>query len=167
VAVTVSHRIGSRSPWLGRSDRCVASAPHGGDVGVLSTVADMRLLHTSDWHIGRTFHGVDLLAEQEWVLDHLVELVATERIDVVVVAGDVYDRAVPSAQAVRVATRVMRNLRESGAQLVITPGNHDSASRLGAFAEFAAAGGLHLRTTIAGLDEPVVLADEHGPVALY
>jgi len=134
---------------------------------VLSTVADMRLLHTSDWHIGRTFHGVDLLAEQEWVLDHLVELVATERIDVVVVAGDVYDRAVPSAQAVRVATRVMRNLRESGAQLVITPGNHDSASRLGAFAEFAAAGGLHLRTTIAGLDEPVVLADEHGPVALY
>src|SRR5699024_6080495 len=89
VAVTVSHRIGSRSPWLGRSDRCVASAPHGGEVGVLSTVADMRLLHTSDWHIGRTFHGVDLLAEQEWVLDHLVELVATERIDVVVVAGDV------------------------------------------------------------------------------
>src|SRR5699024_8647634 len=103
----------------------------------------------------------------EWVLDHLVELVTTERIDVVVVAGDVYDRAVPSARAVRVATRVMRDLRDAGAQLVITPGNHDSASRLGAFAEFAAAGGLHLRTTIAGLDEPVVLTDEHGPVALY
>src|SRR5699024_12273839 len=96
-----------------------------------------------------------------------VALVATVRSDVGVAAGDGYDRAVPSAQAVRVAPRVMRNLRESGAQLVITPGNHDSASRLGAFAEFAAAGGLHLRTTIAGLDEPVVLADELGPVALY
>lgn len=127
----------------------------------------MKLLHTSDWHIGRTFHGADLLAEQEAVLGYLADLVAGEAIDAVLVSGDIYDRAVPSAEAVRVATAALARLRAAGAQLIITPGNHDSATRLGAFAEFAAAGGLHLRATIGGLAEPVVLADEHGPVALY
>ncbi|WP_370944533.1 exonuclease SbcCD subunit D [Amycolatopsis sp. cg5] len=127
----------------------------------------MRLLHTSDWHLGRTFHGADLLAEQQAVLEHLAEVVADERVDVVLVAGDVYDRAVPSAEAVRVAAQALARLHEAGAHIVLTPGNHDSAARLGAFAEFAKAGGLHLCSTIAGLSEPVLLQDEHGPVALY
>ncbi|OQO92428.1 exonuclease SbcCD subunit D [Saccharomonospora piscinae] len=127
----------------------------------------MRLLHTSDWHVGRTFHGADLLADQDAVLAHLAELVERLAVDVVLVSGDVYDRAVPSAEAVRVATAALRRLREAGAQLVITSGNHDSAARLGAFAEFAEAGGLHLRTTVDALDRPVLLDDEHGPVALY
>ncbi|MQA12455.1 MAG: exonuclease subunit SbcD [Pseudonocardiaceae bacterium] len=127
----------------------------------------MRVLHTSDWHIGRMFHGADLLAEQESVLGHLADVVADERVDVVVVAGDVYDRAVPSGEAVRVAARTLARIREAGAELVITPGNHDSAPRLGAFAEFAAAGGLHLCTRLARLHEPVVRNDEHGPVAFY
>lgn len=127
----------------------------------------VKVLHTSDWHIGRTFHGADLLAEQEAVLGHLAGLVTSEAVDVVVVAGDIYDRAVPSAEAVRVATAALARIRQAGAQLVITPGNHDSGPRLGAFAEFAAAGGLHVRATVAGLAEPVLLADEHGEVAFY
>lgn len=127
----------------------------------------MRLLHTSDWHVGRTFHGADLLAEQDAVLGHLAELVAAESVDVVLVAGDVYDRAVPAAEAVRVATRAMAGIRRAGAELVITSGNHDSAARLGAFGEFAAAGGLHLRTEVDRIDDPVLLADAHGPVAIY
>jgi exonuclease SbcD len=135
--------------------------------GVATYFDRVRLLHTSDWHIGRTFHGADLLAEQEAVLGHLADLVVSEAIDVVLVAGDIYDRAVPSAEAVRVATTALSRLRGAGAELVITPGNHDSAARLGAFAEFAAAGGLHLRSTIGALHEPVLLDDEHGPVALY
>jgi exonuclease SbcD len=127
----------------------------------------VRLLHTSDWHVGRTFHGADLLAEQDAVLAHLAELVAAEAVDVVLVSGDVYDRAVPSAEAVQIATRAMARLRQAGAQLVITSGNHDSAPRLGAFADFAAAGGLHLRTAIDHIDDPVLLHDKHGPVAVY
>lgn len=127
----------------------------------------VRLLHTSDWHVGRTFHGADLLAEQDAVLGHLADLVAAEGIDVVLVAGDIYDRAVPSAEAVQVATRAMTRLRRAGAELVITSGNHDSAPRLGAFGEFAAAGGLHLRTRIDRIDQPVVIEDTHGPVAIY
>ncbi|EMD26652.1 exonuclease SbcCD subunit D [Amycolatopsis azurea] len=127
----------------------------------------MKLLHTSDWHIGRTFHGADLLAEQEAVLGHVADLAAAESVDVVLVSGDIYDRAVPSAEAVRVATTALGRIRQAGAKLVMTPGNHDSAPRLGAFAEFAAAGGLYLRATIDGLAEPVLLPDEHGDVALY
>ncbi|SFW65595.1 exonuclease SbcCD subunit D [Amycolatopsis australiensis] len=127
----------------------------------------MRFLHTSDWHVGRTFHGADLLAEQETVLGHLADLVAGEAVDAVLVAGDIYDRAVPSAEAVRVATAAVARIRAAGAHLVVTPGNHDSAPRLGAFAEFAAAGGLHLRTNVGGLAEPVLFDDDHGPVAVY
>jgi exonuclease SbcD len=127
----------------------------------------MRILHTSDWHVGRTFHGVDLLADQERVLDAVAALVDAYGVDVVVLAGDVYDRAVPSAEAVGVCTRALERIRAAGAVIVATSGNHDSAPRLGAAASFAAAGGLHLRTRIAELDHPVLLKDEHGAVAFY
>jgi DNA repair protein SbcD/Mre11 len=105
----------------------------------------MLLLHTSDWHVGRTFHGRDLLAEQEAVLGGLADLVTTERVDVVVVAGDLYDRAVPNAEAVQTCARVLSRIRSAGAKIVVTPGNHDSAARIGVFGEFTAAGGLHTR----------------------
>lgn len=127
----------------------------------------MRFLHTSDWHVGRTFHGTDLLAEQAAVLGHLADVVAAEAVDVVLVSGDVYDRAVPSADAVQVANRAMARIRAAGAQLVLTSGNHDSAPRLGVFGDFAAAGGLHLRTAVDRIADPVLLDDDHGTVAIY
>ncbi|SOC48963.1 Exodeoxyribonuclease I subunit D [Blastococcus aggregatus] len=127
----------------------------------------MRLLHTSDWHIGRTLHGTDLLAEQEAVLGGLAEVVAAESVDLVVVAGDVYDRAVPSADATAVLDRVVGRLLRAGAQVVLTPGNHDSARRLGTFSGLLSAAGLHVRAATPALDEPVLLADEHGEVAVY
>ncbi|MGW0519164.1 exonuclease SbcCD subunit D [Crossiella sp. NPDC003009] len=127
----------------------------------------MRLLHTSDWHVGRTFHGRDLLAEQESVLTGLADVVADERIDAVLIAGDLYDRAVPSAEAVETCQRILTAIRAAGADIVLISGNHDSAQRLGAFGGFARAGGLHLCTRIACLHQPVLLADPHGPVACY
>ncbi|ONI86148.1 exonuclease SbcCD subunit D [Saccharothrix sp. ALI-22-I] len=127
----------------------------------------MKILHTSDWHVGRTFHGRDLLVEQESVLGGMAETVADERVDVVVVAGDLFDRAVPNAEAVAVCSRVLKRIRAAGAKIVITPGNHDSAARLGFLGAFAEAGGLHLRTRVAELHEPVLFADAHGPVAVY
>src|SRR3954470_3404435 len=127
----------------------------------------MRLLHTSDWHIGRSLHGTDLLAEQEAVLGHLAEVVAAESVDVVVVAGDVYDRAVPSADATAVLDRALRRLTAAGASGGLPPGNHDSARRLSFGSAWFAASGVHFRTETAALDEPVLLADEHGEVAIY
>ncbi|MGY1748086.1 exonuclease SbcCD subunit D [Modestobacter sp. SYSU DS0511] len=127
----------------------------------------MRLLHTSDWHIGRSLHGTDLLAEQEAVLRRLADVVTGERVDAVVVAGDVYDRAVPSADATAVLDRALTRLRTAGAQVVLTPGNHDSARRLGFAAGLLAASGVHVRAATPQLDEPVLLADAHGEVAVY
>ncbi|KQR97225.1 DNA exonuclease SbcCD subunit SbcD [Williamsia sp. Leaf354] len=127
----------------------------------------MRILHTSDWHIGRTFHGVELLDDQRRALADLARLVADERVDVVVVAGDVYDRSVPGSDAVEVYDGALQAMAAAGATLVVTSGNHDSPTRLGAGSSFAAAGGLHLRTTVDAIDEPVVLSDAHGEVAVY
>jgi DNA repair protein SbcD/Mre11 len=127
----------------------------------------MRLLHSSDWHIGRSLHGTDLLAEQEAVLSGLAEVVARESVDVVVVAGDVYDRAVPSADATGVLDRVLMRLRSAGAAVVLTPGNHDSARRLAFGAGLMARSGVHVRAVTPSLDEPVLLSDEHGDVAVY
>ncbi|WP_222194136.1 exonuclease SbcCD subunit D [Modestobacter italicus] len=127
----------------------------------------MRLLHTSDWHIGRSLHGTDLLAEQEAVLGSLADVVAAEGVDVVLVAGDVYDRAVPSADATAVLDRVLTRLRSAGASVVLTPGNHDSARRLGFAAGLLAVSGVHVRAATGLLDEPVLFSDAHGDVAVY
>jgi exonuclease SbcD len=127
----------------------------------------MRVLHSSDWHIGRTFHGVDLLADQAAVLAAVAGLVAELSVDVVVVPGDVYDRAIPSADAITVCAKAFEKIREAGAIIVATSGNHDSPARLGASAAFTAAGGLHLLTTIGDVDRPVLLSDRHGAVACY
>lgn len=127
----------------------------------------MRMLHTSDWHLGRTFHGVELLDDQRRVLSHLAQVVAEESVDVVLVAGDVYDRSVPSADAVRVYDQGLAEIAAAGAHIVVTSGNHDSPTRLGAGSGFAAAGGLHLRTTITGIESPVLFTDEHGEIAVY
>jgi exonuclease SbcD len=127
----------------------------------------MRLLHTSDWHLGRTLHGTELLAEQEAVLTGLARVVAAESVDVVLVAGDVYDRAVPSADATAVLDRVVGRLLKAGAAVVMTPGNHDSARRLGTFSGLLSTAGLHVRASTGRLDEPVLLSDQHGEVAVY
>ena len=127
----------------------------------------MRLLHTSDWHIGRSLHGADLLADQQRVLTGLADLIRVESIDVVLVSGDIYDRAIPPAAATEVLDCVLTALRGAGAQLVITPGNHDSSIRLAYAAALLATNGVHLRTSVAKLDEPVLIEDEHGTVGIY
>ena len=127
----------------------------------------MRLLHTSDWHIGRSLHGTDLLAEQEAVLARLAAVVREEAVDVVLLAGDVYDRAVPSADATAVLDRALARLRAAGAAIVLIPGNHDSARRLAFGSGLFANAGVHVRADTTRLDEPVLLGDEHGEVAVY
>ena len=127
----------------------------------------MRLLHTSDWHLGRTLHRADLGAAQAAFLDHLVETVRAERVDAVLVAGDVYDRAVPSVEAVALYDDALFRLRDAGARVVVTSGNHDSASRLGVGARLVDAAGVHVRTRPQDCGTPVLLGDEHGEVAVY
>ncbi|TJZ59249.1 exonuclease SbcCD subunit D [Streptomyces piniterrae] len=127
----------------------------------------MRLLHTSDWHLGRSFHRVGLLGAQRAFLDHLVETVRTREIDAVLVAGDIYDRAVPPLAAVELFDDALHRLANLGVPTVMISGNHDSARRLGVGSGLMRHAGIHLRTDPAACGTPVLLADEHGPVALY
>jgi DNA repair protein SbcD/Mre11 len=127
----------------------------------------MRLLHTSDWHLGRTLHRADLRAAQETFLDHLVDTVRAERVDAVLVAGDVYDRAIPPLDAVRMCEDALARLRATGARVVLISGNHDSARRLGFGGSLFDVAGVHLRTRTDQITSPVMLADRHGDVAVY
>ncbi|MBA2640765.1 MAG: exonuclease SbcCD subunit D [Nocardioidaceae bacterium] len=127
----------------------------------------MRLLHTSDWHLGRSFHREQLLDAQAAFVDHLVDTVRAERVELVVVAGDVYDRALPPVDAVRLADEALTRLAALRVPVVVIAGNHDSARRLGFAAELIAAAGVHVRSDPVDIARPVVVDDEHGPVAVY
>jgi len=127
----------------------------------------MRLIHTSDWHLGRSFHREDLLGAQARFVDFLVETVRSEGVDAVLVSGDVYDRALPSVDAVTVCNDALRRLAATGTRVVLISGNHDSARRLGFGADLIDTAGIHLRTDPAGCARPVLLADGDGPVAVY
>lgn len=127
----------------------------------------MRLIHTSDWHLGRRLHGQDLLGHQERFLDWLLDLALSERADAVLVAGDVYDRAQPGADAIRLMGRTLARFVAAGVPLVVSSGNHDSAIRLQYAGEVLAGSGVHLRTDLSQVDEPVLLADDLGEVAVY
>ncbi|MCZ2404136.1 exonuclease SbcCD subunit D [Paenarthrobacter sp. Z7-10] len=128
----------------------------------------MRLLHTSDWHLGRSFHGVGMLAAQRRFVDQLLNTVRRERVEVLLLAGDVYDRALPGVDVVNLLDDALDRLTAAGVQVVLTSGNHDSASRLGFAGKVLERGGVHLRTRIAGLDAPVLLAvDRDVDLAIY
>ena len=130
-------------------------------------VRAMLMLHTSDWHLGRSLHRADLRAAQAAFLDHLVSTVRAEKVDVVLVAGDVYDRAVPPVDAVELCEDALLRLHATGAKIVLISGNHDSARRLGFGSGLLELTGVHLRTQVAKLARPVLLEDAHGPVAVY
>ena len=134
---------------------------------VFAMVRAMRFLHTSDWHLGRSLHRADLRDAQAAFLASLVETARAERVDAVLVAGDIYDRAVPSVDAVALCEEALVRLRETGARVILISGNHDSARRLGFSSALIDAAGVHLRTRLSALADPVLLDDDHGPVAVY
>ncbi len=129
---------------------------------------NMRLLHTSDWHLGRSFHGVGMLDAQRAFVDQLVARVRELSVDVVLISGDVYDRALPGVDVVNLLDDALVRLTGAGAQVVLTSGNHDSAIRLGFASRLLEKGGVHLRTRLQELDVPVILplggarTDPHG-----
>lgn len=124
----------------------------------------MRILHTSDWHLGRTLHGVDLAEHHAAYLDHLIDLARSERPDAVVVSGDVYDRALPPIESVQLLEDVLERLAVI-TRVVVTPGNHDSAVRLG-FGARLFRDRLHVRARILDATRPVVIPDTDSDAGL-
>lgn len=125
----------------------------------------MRLLHTSDWHLGRTLHGVDLTPHHEVFLDHLIDVARAESVDAVLVAGDVYDRAVPPVPSVELLSETLARLAQH-TRVILTPGNHDSAVRLG-FGARLWRPEVSVRAEVAGVGVPVELPGPDGRTAAY
>jgi len=113
----------------------------------------MRIIHTSDWHLGRRFERESLEDDQRAFLGWLASVVSEERVDLVLVAGDVYDRSQPAEGAVALLDEGLDGLRAAGARVALIPGNHDSARRLGFGADRQALAGVH-----------VFADDQHPPV---
>ncbi|WP_353664842.1 exonuclease SbcCD subunit D [Microbacterium sp. che218] len=126
----------------------------------------MRILHTSDWHIGRSFHGFSTLDALSGVLEALVAQVRENQVDVVIVAGDVFDSAAPSAACYPLLSQTLAALADEGARVVVTSGNHDSAARLG-FQSALLRSEIAVVTDPLSVGTPVTIDDEHGPVHFY
>src|SRR5258708_17981045 len=104
----------------------------------------MRLLHTAGWHLGKVLKGVDRLPEQRAVLAEIGAVAAGEGVDVVVVAGDVFESGAPSPDAQRLAFETLLALRAAGADVVVIAGNHDNADAFEAVRPVFAAAGIHV-----------------------
>ena len=132
-------------------------------------VSGVRILHTSDWHLGRLFHRSSLLDVQAAALDRIVQIVVEESVDLVVIAGDLYDRSVPPADAVELFGATLVRLREAGATVVAISGNHDSSVRVGYADPLLARVGVTVRGDIARTARPVEVPSTDGgpPVVVY
>ncbi len=124
----------------------------------------MRLLHTADWHLGRTLNGASFLEDQAALLrGQFLDILRDTRPDALLIAGDIFDRPIPPAEAMELLDEVLRRaILDLRVPVVLIPGNHDSPDRLRFGAALLREAGLHIAESALGL--PVVLADSHGPV---
>jgi exonuclease SbcD len=128
----------------------------------------MRFIHTADWHLGRLFYGLHLTEDQAHVLDQLIDLAGSVRPDVVLVSGDIYDRAVPPPEAVRLLDYVLsRFILDLRIPVIMIAGNHDSPDRLGFGSKVMAAEDLHIFGSPGANAGCVTLHDKAGPVRFY
>ncbi|MFN1512798.1 exonuclease SbcCD subunit D [Vibrio owensii] len=129
----------------------------------------MKFIHTSDWHLGRQFHNVSLLDDQQAVLDQLIQYVEDNPVDAVVVAGDIYDRSVPPTIAIELLNKVVKRIcGELNTPMILISGNHDGAERLGFGSEQMKNAGLHIISNFEDMLTPVVIETASaGQVAFY
>jgi exonuclease SbcD len=128
----------------------------------------MRFIHTADWHLGRLFHGVHLTEDQHYALMQLVDVVKAERPDAVLVAGDIYDRAIPPPEAVDLLDDVLcRLVIDLQIPVVLIAGNHDSAQRLNFGSRLLSNRKLYVTGTLPRVCESITFNDAHGPVHVY
>lgn len=128
----------------------------------------MRILHTSDWHIGRQFHNTSLLEDQRNVLDQIIKVAESEAVDVILIAGDIYDRAVPPASAVSLVDTTLNHLcNVLKIPVIMIAGNHDGPERLSFGSRQLSQGNLHITGPLTAKVETVVLEDKYGKVIFY
>jgi exonuclease SbcD len=126
----------------------------------------MRILHTSDWHLGRSVGPVSLSGDQEAFVDWLVGVVAAESVDLVVIAGDIYDRSIPPTESVVLFREALQRLRATGARVAAITGNHDGADRVDTYHDLLDGSGVLLRGGYSAVGEVLTLDFADGPLDL-
>jgi exonuclease SbcD len=128
----------------------------------------VKIFHTGDWHIGKLVNGFYMTEDQEFIMEQLYEEIESEKPDVVIIAGDLYDRSVPPVQAIellnQVLGKIVRNLKTP---IIALAGNHDSNERIDFASELLRESGLYINGTLKRQVEKITLQDEHGPVNFY
>ena len=128
----------------------------------------MRFAHISDLHIGKRLHEVSFLDDQAYILEEIRKILRDERPDAVLIAGDIYDKSAPSAEAVRLFDDFLSGLASDGQSVFVISGNHDSAARVAYGGRIMERSGVHLSApAYEGGVRPVTLTDGHGPVDIY
>ena len=127
----------------------------------------MKLIHLSDLHIGKRVNEVSMIEDQEYILAQIVGIIDNEKADAVLIAGDVYDKSVPSAEAVTLFDDFLCQLAKRNLPVLIISGNHDSPERLAFGNRLIEESGIYISPVYSGKIEPVVLFDEHGEVNFW
>jgi exonuclease SbcD len=128
----------------------------------------MKIFHTADWHLGKLVQGIYMTEDQEYILEQFMKDIETEKPDVIVIAGDLYDRAVPPTDAVQLLDRVLEKMiLQLKIPVLAVAGNHDSPSRLDFGSSIMKSSGLHIAGELTNPLEPVVLSDEDGEVHFH
>lgn len=128
----------------------------------------MRVLHTSDWHLGRQFHGQSLEPDHAVILEQVFQAVTEHKPDALIVAGDIFDRASPPAAAVRQLNGFIKRIdNETNIALVLVAGNHDSADRIESMSVMTDERRALIRGPLHSDEQPLILADDAGPVAFF
>ena len=127
----------------------------------------MKLIHLSDLHLGKRVNEFSMLEDQQYILEEILRIIDSEKPDGVLIAGDVYDKTVPSAEAVTLLDEFLVQLSKRDTQTFLISGNHDSAERLAFGGRLMEQSGLHIARVYNGVLAPLTLRDEYGPVDLY
>ena len=127
----------------------------------------MKLIHLSDLHLGKRVNDFSMLEDQQYILAEILQIIDREKPDGVLIAGDIYDKSVPSAEAVALLDDFLVRLSKRELRIFVISGNHDSPERMAFGGRLMERSGVHLAPVYDGKVEPVVLTDQYGPVKLY
>lgn len=128
----------------------------------------MKILHTADWHLGKLIHGIYMTEDQRVILEQLTAYIEQERPDLIIIAGDLYDRAIPPVEAIELLDQFLREIAlKAGIPIIAITGNHDSPKRLQFGNEFLQSQACYLVTELDPTFTPIVLSDSWGEVHCY
>lgn len=127
----------------------------------------MKLIHLADLHLGKQVNGFSMMEDQRYILEEIIRMIRQEEADAVMIAGDVYDKPVPPAEAVSLFDEFLETLAKMGKEVFVISGNHDSAERLAFGSGLMNRSGIHISPVYSGEIQPVTVSDEYGEVNFW